>query len=90
MVGVFPMSVSSSLLALVDPSFRALYGRLKFTVRRHKFNQEFLPLSVAPLYLDLGVARVDGALREEADAPLRFLACILHILHAKYYHIYYI
>ena len=23
----------------VDPSFRALYGRLKFTVRRHKFNK---------------------------------------------------
>jgi len=27
--------VSSSLLGPVDPSFRALSGRLKFTVRRH-------------------------------------------------------
>ena len=26
----------------VDPSFRALSGRLKFTVRRHKFNKGFL------------------------------------------------
>ena len=32
--------VSSSLLGPVDPSFRALSGRLKFTVRRHKFNQD--------------------------------------------------
>jgi hypothetical protein len=30
--------VSSSLLGPVDPSFRALSGRLKLTVRRHKFN----------------------------------------------------
>ena len=26
----------------VDPSFRALSGRLKFTVRRHKFNKDSL------------------------------------------------
>ena len=26
----------------VDPSFRALSGRLKFTVRRHKFNEDSL------------------------------------------------
>ena len=32
-------SVSSSLLGPVDPSSRVLCGRLKFTVRRHKFNQ---------------------------------------------------
>jgi len=31
--------VSSSLLGPVDPSFRALSGRLKFMVRRHKFNK---------------------------------------------------
>ena len=31
--------VSSSLLGPVVPSFRALSGRLKFTVRRHKFNK---------------------------------------------------
>ena len=28
------------LLGPVDPSFRALSGRLKFTVRRHKFNAD--------------------------------------------------
>jgi len=27
-------------LGPVDPSFRALSGRLKFTVRRHKFNKD--------------------------------------------------
>ena len=32
-----------SLLGPVDPSFRALSGRLKFTARRHKFNKDFLP-----------------------------------------------
>jgi len=35
--------VSSSLLGPVVPSFRALSGRLKFTVRRHKFNTDSLP-----------------------------------------------
>ena len=30
--------VSSSLLGPVDPRFRALSGRLQFTVRRHKFS----------------------------------------------------
>jgi len=34
--------VSSSLLGPLDPSFRALSGRLKFTVRRHKFNNDSL------------------------------------------------
>ena len=34
------------LLGPVDPSFRALSGRLKFTVRRHKFNKDFLSLTV--------------------------------------------
>ena len=31
-----------SPLGPVDPSFRALPGRLKFTVRRHKCNKDFL------------------------------------------------
>ena len=31
-----------SLLGPVDPSFRALSGRLKFTVRRHQFNKDSL------------------------------------------------
>ena len=30
-------------LGLVDPSFRALSGRLKLTVRRHEFNTDSLP-----------------------------------------------
>ena len=34
--------VSSSLPGPVVPSFRALSGRLKFTARRHKFNQDSL------------------------------------------------
>ena len=29
-----------SLLGTVDPSFRALSGRLQFTVRRHTFNRD--------------------------------------------------
>ena len=36
--------VSSSLLGPVDPSFRAFSGRLKFTVRRHVFDQKSLSL----------------------------------------------
>ena len=36
--------VSSSLLGPVDPSFRALSGRLMFTVRRHKFNKDSVSL----------------------------------------------
>ena len=32
----------SSLSGPVDPSFRALSGRLKFTIRRHKFNKDSL------------------------------------------------
>jgi len=32
----------SSSLGPVDPSLRALSGRLKFTVRRHKFNRDSL------------------------------------------------
>ena len=38
----------SSLLGPVDPSFRALSGRLKFTVRRHKFNEDSFPLGADP------------------------------------------
>ena len=34
--------VSSSLVGPVVPSFRALSGRLKCTVRRHKFNEDSL------------------------------------------------
>ena len=34
----------SSLLGPVDPSFRALSGRLKFTVRRHELNEDSLTI----------------------------------------------
>ena len=37
--------VSSSLLGPVDPSFRALPGRLKFTVRRDEFDTDSLSVS---------------------------------------------
>ena len=32
----------ASLLGPVDPSFRALAGRLKYTVRRHMFQKDYL------------------------------------------------
>ena len=45
-VGAFPVSRATatvrSLLGPVDLSFRALSGRLKFTVRRHTFNKDHL------------------------------------------------
>ena len=34
--------VRRSLLGPADPSFRALSGRLEFTVRRHKFDKDSL------------------------------------------------
>ena len=37
-----PVRVSSSVLGPVDPSFRALSGRLQCTVRRHTFNKDSL------------------------------------------------
>jgi hypothetical protein len=37
------LRVSSRFLGPVLPSFRALSGRHKFTVRRHKFDQDSLP-----------------------------------------------
>ena len=51
-VGAFPWvriclyRVSSSILGPVDPSFRVLSGRLKFTVRRQNFNEDSLLLFV--------------------------------------------
>jgi len=35
-------SMTTSPLGPVDPSFRALSGRLRFTARRHKFNNDSL------------------------------------------------
>ena len=40
--GPLQRRVSSSLLGPVVRSFRALSERLKFTVRRHEFNQDCL------------------------------------------------
>ena len=37
-----PAGKHSSRVGPVDPSFRALSGRLKFTVRRNKFNKDSL------------------------------------------------
>ena len=46
----FQLRVSSRLSGPVVPSFRALSGRLKFTVRRHTFNKEgLLPASEGQL-----------------------------------------
>jgi len=42
--GMRLLSGRGGLLGPVVPSFRALSGRLKFTVRRHKFNKDSLPL----------------------------------------------
>ena len=39
---LYTPSVSSSLLGPVDPSLRALSGRLNFTARRHKLNKDSL------------------------------------------------
>jgi len=46
------------LLGPVDPSFRALSGRLKLTVRRHQFNKD--SVSSLPLGLSTGVPRTSG------------------------------
>jgi len=43
---------SQSLSGPVDPSFRALSGRLQFTVRRHSFNED--PLSLGSVALSAG------------------------------------
>jgi len=56
--------VPSSLVGPVDPSFRALSGRLEFTVRRHKFNKDSLVRGW----------RSDASehAEQEQDAPLTF------------------
>ena len=49
-----------SPLGPVDPSFRALSGRVKFVVRRHKFNKDSPPQGIKRTwvwsgeYMDLG------------------------------------
>jgi len=51
-----------SPLGPVDPSFRTLSGRPKFTVRRHKFNKDSLFLS---LHLQLAGVGLD----QEGEPP---------------------
>jgi len=67
----------ASLLGPVDPSFRVLSGRLKFTVRRHKFNNDSLFSATCSLPEPSGHARL-GAMhagrlhahaRKEAARP---------------------
>ena len=54
------------LLGPVDPSFRALSGRLKFTVRRHKFNKDSLSLGWVT---DRRGSKIERVL--DAEAPNR-------------------
>ena len=56
--------VSSSLIGTVDPSFRALSRRLKFTVRFHKFKTDFI--SVVALFQS-SWAEPFGGFRAEAE-----------------------
>jgi len=58
------LDVSSSLLRHVDPSFRALAGRLEFTVRHHTLNQDSLSLGAS--------GRSEGLQRREQP----FFACL--------------
>ena len=56
--------LSSSLLGPVDPSFRALSGRLQIAVRRHKFNQD---------YISLGEIDIHDLLRNKSEGtPVSF------------------
>jgi len=48
----------ASLSGPVDPSFRALSGRLKFTVRLHKFNKGSLSSVGRVLLIEPGVEQV--------------------------------
>ena len=50
-------SVPVQRLSPVDPSFRALYGRLKFTIRGHKFNKDSLSHAPSPEQLSAHPAR---------------------------------
>ena len=48
--------VLSSVFRFVDPSFRALSGRLKFTVRRHQCNEDSLSSVQCPMFLQFAQA----------------------------------
>ena len=72
---------SSSLLGPVDPSFRALSGRLKFTVRRHKFNKDSLSSKVKRVAGDASTASyplqqsgVVGSVRSPRVVPPSYVA----------------
>ena len=59
----------------VDPSFRALYGRLQSTVRRHKFNQDSLFASLELSGKGGGREPVVGCLR--IDGPVFCTSALL-------------
>ena len=67
--------VSSSLLDHVDPSFRTLYGRRSFTVRRHKFKKDSFYLFIKPAEISSTCSwrAIPGAERRET---LRVIACV--------------
>ena len=77
--------VSSSLSGPVDPSFRALSGRLNFTVRRRKFNKDsFFSFLKAWRFTVLGVAvevRLggDGSLIPRKPLPAKFQVASLEV-----------
>ena len=60
----------SSLLGPADPSFRALSGRLKLTVRRHNFKTDSLSVYRAGAE---GGARVDHGDRDEREQESELL-----------------
>jgi len=74
--GVPPGPISSSLLGPVDPSFRALSGRLKFTARRHKFNED-------SLFSCPGVPPGPGG---HATRPVSHLSLLLSLLNCLHSH----
>ena len=61
----------SSLLGPLDPSFRALSGRLKFTVRRHEFNKD-------PLFKRFRMLRFRVLV--EPQLPQELVLLSLHVL----------
>ena len=57
----------------VHPSFRALSGRLNYTVRRHKFNEDSHPrLGLGGNLVEAGVGDVAEAVDRYIHPPLPF------------------
>ena len=68
-------------LGPVDPSFRALSGRLKFTVRRHEFNKDSLSRqSLIGTVVVVVVGDKQGVVVIEAGSYLRLIdSCITEL-----------